>query len=381
MPDTNFIVPNDVSRMTMNIQLKKAYEDWKYYYLKQVGTKPASFYIKYDENGSTVSEAHGYGMLVMVGISAFDTNAKGYFDGMFRYFKEHPSCINPVFMAWKQVYKNGSMVDEEIGNTDSATDGDMDIAYALLSADKLWGSGGEINYKKEAVTIIGALMDSIVNKKEWILKLGDWAQVDDPKFGTASRTSDWMLGHLDLFYRETGDNRWKKTFDKIIETIGILQKKYSPKTGLLSDFVWKKSSKISPVNPDFLEGSYDPYYYYNACRTPWRMSAGYAAVQNPLLKKQLDNINHWVKSYTGQDPGKIRAGYKLDGRPLADYPDMCFIAPFAASASIDKENQEWLNKLWKRMTEYYNPRYDRNYYNDSLRLLVMMSILSYGGKG
>ena len=34
---------------------------------------------------------------------------------------------------------------------------------------------------------------------------------------------------------------------------------------------------------------------------------------------------------------------------------MAFIAPFAASASIDEDNEEWLNLLWERMTEESGP--------------------------
>ena len=82
---------------------------------------------------------------------------------------------------------------------------------------------GTLHYKQEAIWIINALMDSVVNHDEWTLKLGDWVKDDDPKYGTSSRTSDWMVGHIAAFYDVTGDERWKKVLDTMIE----LTTKYS----------------------------------------------------------------------------------------------------------------------------------------------------------
>lgn len=57
---------------------------------------------------------------------------------------------------------------------------------------------------------------------------------------------------------------------------------------------------------------------------------------------------------------------------------MAFIAPFAASSSIDGENQEWLNLLWERMTEENGSNKTSKYYSDSIRLLVMLFIEEAG---
>lgn len=67
---------------------------------------------------------------------------------MYRYFRAHPSEINPDLMAWQQADTGTEIID--INGVDSATDGDMDIAYALLLADSQWGSSGEINYLSQA---------------------------------------------------------------------------------------------------------------------------------------------------------------------------------------------------------------------------------------
>ena len=128
---------------------------------------------------------------------------------MFHYAKDPPSDRNASLMVWRQYrQQDGTMMDDKSGRyTGSATDGDMDIAYALLLADKLWGNDGKINYKQEALTIINELMNSVVNQNEWTLKLGDWVKNDDPRYGSATRTSDWMVGHISVFYEVTGDER------------------------------------------------------------------------------------------------------------------------------------------------------------------------------
>ena len=55
-------------------------------------------------------------------------------------------------MSWQQCDNGTALIDGANegsmtgGYCDSATDGDMDIAYALLLADKQWGSSGDIVY-------------------------------------------------------------------------------------------------------------------------------------------------------------------------------------------------------------------------------------------
>ncbi len=89
-------------------------------------------------------------------------------------------------------------------------------------------------------------------------------------------------------------------------------------------------------------------------------------------------MNKWVGESTQYNPSAIKAGYELNGQAMASFSDIAFIAPFAASSSIDVENQEWLNLLWDRMTEESRPNNTSKYYSDSIRLLVMLFIEEAG---
>ncbi len=90
-------------------------------------------------------------------MAGYDANAKAQFDGLYHWYKNYPSIVNSTLMSWRQ--KNPNCQDNGF---DSATDGDMDIAYGLLLADKQWGSNGAINYLQEAQNVINAIMQSEV---------------------------------------------------------------------------------------------------------------------------------------------------------------------------------------------------------------------------
>ena len=138
------------------------YQEWKSKYVRQnpYVTDETKYYVYYSEDTYsggepvpvTVSEAHGYGMLIAVSMADYDPDARAIFDGMVRYYQAHPSEIGLHLMAWQQS-DNGKSLTETDG-ADSATDGDMDIAYALLLADKVWGSGGSYDYAAMGKAVI-----------------------------------------------------------------------------------------------------------------------------------------------------------------------------------------------------------------------------------
>lgn len=380
------IEPTNRSKEEMEQEVLAFYYKWKAKYLKEVkDITPVQKYLFYNESGYfgsavTCSEAHGYGMLATVLLADFDPQAKDDYDALYRYYKAHPSVIQPTNMAWQQVELNGKIIDNPQGGNDSATDGDMDIAYSLLLAHNRWGSFGEINYYQEAISCIQGLMDSVVNQSEWILKLGDWASNTHSTFGYVTRPSDFMLNHIRAFANADQKNsyKWMEVHNKIQV---IVNKQYktgsSQTTGLMPDFMYKDSTgKYIPAKGKILESKNDGDYFYNACRTPWRLSMDYITVGDRGIIDQLTAINQWIKAKTGKNPNKITAGYYItngnEGESIASYQDMCFIAPFAVSAMIDKSNQEWLNSLWDYIVK--NNVEPRSYYNDSIKLMVMIVV-------
>lgn len=356
------IRPSNASQSAMDNAVKAKWNAWKNNYLKPAGS--GKYYVKYNSNGQTVSEAHGYGMLLTALMAGSDPDAKQFFDGLYYYYRAHPSIYSQYLMAYKQ---NSSF--EDIDGADSATDGDMDIGYALLLADKQWGSSGAINYLQAARNCINAILQKDVNQDRSTLRLGDWATSGKSQgysYATATRPSDFMLSHFKNYLSATGDERWDAVATKTYQVINAIYENFSSNTGLLPDFV-VYSGTYRPAPGNFLESGHDGHYSYNACRTPWRIGTDYLVSGDTRAFSQLRKLNRWIRSKTGGSPGKIKAGYKLDGASFVSYSDNAFTFPFGVSAMIEAENQSWLNAIWSRAVNGGT----EDYYGDSIRLLCM----------
>ncbi|SDN69473.1 Glycosyl hydrolases family 8 [Paenibacillus sp. yr247] len=374
------IKPNHVDQAQLDQAVKDLYDSWKSSYLIQNPTNQDQYYVYYNLEGQDIyksrsistSESHGHGMLLTAFMAGYDPNAQSYYEGLFRFYKAHPSSNNPLLMAWKQNKdENGNIINAE--GSESATDGDMDIAYSLLLAHNQWGNKGTIDYLTEAKKIIHAILTNDVNQEEWFLKLGDWVKKDTtPKYYPGTRPSDFMTEHMKAFQITTGNSKWTWVVNKTYAITKQLFHGYSANTGLLPDFAVKRNSKFAPAPPDFLEGPYDGDYYMNACRTTWRIPLDYILTGDRRAVPQFTKVNSWIKKKTNGDPGKIRAGYYLNGDdlPLAFNNHLAFVSPFAVSAMIHSRNQEWLNKLWTHMK---NSSFENSdYYGNSIKLLCML---------
>ncbi|HSI80355.1 MAG TPA: glycosyl hydrolase family 8, partial [Solirubrobacterales bacterium] len=365
------IKPNHLSQAELDQGVVDLYEQWRDDYLTQNPYEPDQYYVDYSEeftqpaDAVTTSESTGYGMLATAIMAGVDPQAKVYFDGLYRFSRAHPSGNDPNLMAWQQADRDGAIITVPDGGESSATDGDLDIAYALLLASEQWGDGGEIDYRAAAESIIAAILASEVQADEPILALGDWAP-SDSTYGTGTRSSDWMLQHLKEFEAATGDAEWTAIVDKAYELADALHSEHSPATGLLPDFVVYAGGAPQPAPPNYLESPNDGSYSWNATRAPWRLATDHLITGDARGKAQLDAINAWIRSATEGDPAEIDQGYELDGTPIDPNTDAhtAFAAPFMVSALVDASNQAWLNDLW----DYNVSQPSRGYYGDSIRL-------------
>ena len=97
------IKPSQYTQDQLDDQVKAFYEAWKAKYLIN-GCEDDQYYVFFDEgNTVTVSEGMGYGMMIVPIMAGYDPDARTYFDGLYRYYKAHPSHIMPYLMAWKQI--------------------------------------------------------------------------------------------------------------------------------------------------------------------------------------------------------------------------------------------------------------------------------------
>jgi endoglucanase len=82
---------------------------------------------------------------------------------------------------------------------DSAFDGDADIAYALLLADRQWGSKGAVAYRREAEQVMRAILRSTIGPRSHLPMLGDWTSPDGERHNQfPPRPSDCYEDALNL---------------------------------------------------------------------------------------------------------------------------------------------------------------------------------------
>ncbi|KSV89603.1 hypothetical protein N184_27415 [Sinorhizobium sp. GL28] len=365
------------------------YKKWRSVYLVQ-GCGEGRYYVGVAADGKavgggtanstiTVSEAHGYGMLISVLMADFDPNARVVFDGMVRYFHDHPAKSDPGLMAWNQVKGCGNA--SAVAGDTSASDGDLDIAYALLLAHKKWGSSGDVNYRQEALKVIAAIRKHDIDADSHFVRIGDWVDdVDDGQYASTSRSSDFMVSHFKVFADKSGDPSWYQVRDETYSIMSAIRAKYSRNTALMPDFVVNLPSKPRPAAANFLEGANDGAYSWNAARYPWRVAVDYLLDGEPRALAALKPLNSWVVRATGGDPTKLADTYLLSGKPGSESGrnSVAFVSMLAVSASIEPSNQRWLNSLWANMSQRTIAAED--YYGNTLKLLAMITISGHWEK-
>ncbi|MGW4854186.1 glycosyl hydrolase family 8 [Streptomyces sp. NPDC004288] len=341
------------------------YNKWKAAFVRQNCGNGWYQIISPDADHPYVAEAQGYGMVITATMAGADPDAKKIFDGLVKWTIDHPSSVNPNLLAAEQ-----DTACRSVNGGDGATDGDMDVAYGLLLADKQWGSTGTYNYKDLALKHIAAIKKDEVNPTTKLLKLGDWSGSGDHYY-YISRTSDWMVDHFRAFRAASGDTTWDSVRGAHQTQISRLQSTYASGTGLLPDFVVDTNTTPRPAPGQVLEDAHDGAYWWNACRTPWRIADDAVTSGDATSLAAARKVNGWIKSKTGGDPNKIAIGYKLNGTPISSGSEAAFFAPFAVAAMTDPGSQAWLDALWNKMVA--TPVDTSSYFSASIQLQVMIT--------
>ncbi|OFI48746.1 hypothetical protein BG261_06360 [Floricoccus tropicus] len=309
----------------------------------------------------TVSEAQGYGMLIEIDASKKGWSKQENFDKLTEYYKAHTISENNDLMAWKQTedVNSTSMVTSDENNT-SATDGDLDIAYALFEADELWGSEGNYNYKEIANSILNDLLKYNYQSSNNLLLVGDWARSTEDK-NSLVRTSDLIVPYYQYFYKKTGIDTWKLIAEKSIKVLNDLSLKTD--TGLMPDFIQVYGDDVQIANGRVLESEHDGDYYWNANRVPLRL-AGTGAELTQTKEKLLAFF---------AERKTISAGYRLNGQDLVDYSSTAFTSPVAVLANYEDSGS---NLAVKSKNETLKNALGSSYYADTLQVLSAFTILN-----
>jgi endo-1,4-beta-D-glucanase Y len=342
------------SQSSRDTAVKKQYDSWKSHYLRAACGGYLVYATGDAPNKGTVSEAQGYGMNIVPLMAGYDADAKAEFDGLWHVVSTHRDPHG--MMQWK--IDGSSCKYADSGTPDGATDGDLDVGYGLILADRQWGG-----YTSAA--------------KDWLAKFyaADVAsdghlKCEDDGPSTDTRPSDFMLDHLRAFAAYDSAHDWNKVISRTEAVITAFTAKYSPTANLLSDFVvGANGSSPKPAPADYQESQPDNIVGYNSVRVPWHMGTDAlvygASVSLGVAKKESASY----KSHSGSDPAKIYPHTKLDGTPTDTGDQSEAAGDPVGVAAMSAGDQAWTDKLWGFLAS--NP-YDDTYYGETIKMLVYL---------
>ncbi|ETY72642.1 glycosyl hydrolase family 8 [Lactiplantibacillus fabifermentans] len=343
---------------TSDHEIKTHYAEWQAAYLRGQHSK----YVLTTSTGKpqTLSEAQGYGMLITVMAANHQLATQRTFNQLTRYYLAHRLSVANPLMAWRQTEKNGQMQSASNERT-SATDGDLDIAYALILADQQWGSRGQYNYRRLAKQLISAIKTHEINATTHLPLVGEWAT-------TAStvnlvRPSDLMTAYFRKFASYTHDGSWTRVAQNSQTALQKLSAAHA--TGLMADFVTVSGTKLKlgMVHAKQVASAHDNQYAYNACRIPWRVAYDYQLSESRTSKKIVQKM---LTFFTRQN--KITAIYTLNGKAVTKTANQAFTTPIVYAAQATG-NQV----LTKRYPTALSTKIEtHNYYPATIHMLMLV---------
>lgn len=328
-------------------ELRTSYADWKRLYVTSSGAGGNLRVVSRTGcAGSgvddTVSEAQGYGAVISMYMNDRDT-----FDKLFRYTRS--KLDSNGLMQWC-ISANGNTPDGLEGT--SATDGDTDIVWGLIFADKLWGSNGSINYAAEARAMIGAIWEKTIPKDTYLLTGGD-SQIHQKN----TNPSYWDPAIYRVFASFTGNNDWNKVIDRLYDIAGKIQK-YDNGTGLVPEDSSIDGTKVGDYSYDF---------GYNAVRYPWRIVKDYLWFGTAQAKTNVDRLNGFWRS---QGVGNIVDGYTITGAKRGDWRGAA-VTSMAAAGFMTGTYSDDARTFYNAMVSTVDGD-SWGYYGNSLRLLGLL---------
>ena len=286
--------------------------------------------------GSTVSEGIGYGMI----LAAYFAD-QAVFDGLWRYEQSHLDANG--LMNWEIGPDNVVTA----GGNGGATDGDVDMAWALVMADRQWGGQGSLTktYLAHAKELIEAIWTHEVDhtRGEMLMAGDQWGSVD------VTNPSYFAPAYFRVFGKVSGQvDNWNKV---IATNYTILEKSLNAASGNASNGLapaWCDSSG-KPV--EAYAGA--PLHFQNdATRVPFRVGQDYCYSGEPRAKAYLEKITAF---YSGVGASNIVDGYDLNGTPHPEKAMMgglqaaSFVGPAAVAAMSVAAQRPFLDQAYARV--------------------------------
>ncbi len=325
-----------------NRAISEAYARWKEQFVAADGGV-----VDPEEGNRVVSEAIGYGMLITAAMGDKET-----FDKIWGWGSKFTGNPPTSLLGWLN------------GGSNSATDADTDMAYALLMAAKQWG--GNYAAAGNAFASLAAARDTQNN----LLYAGE-------QFKTAVNPSYYSPG----FYRAfTGWDAISST------TKGVLESCAQSFGGLLPDWcnpsgmaVGAAQTGAAVTAATVCESSDLPCLAYDGARVPWRL--GFDVCTGGSTQAMLETIINKLK--TSADPDVkggarmdlVTAGWNANGPNTGGSPNaMAFLGPVAVGAWALGDAEARDRAFRAALDAMERPEYYETYYQATVGLLSVLMI-------
>ncbi len=307
-----------------------------------------------DQTKFTTSEGQSYTML-----RALYSDNREMFDKAWKWTKDvlHTRGSDSLF-SWKYGLYNGEI---KVLDKESATDADLDIAYALIKASEKWKDNSYLEIAKQIIEDIYKYRVREYNGKKFLLPFSsnesNGFEILNPsyfspayykKFATIDPTNDWS--------KLTEDTYW--ALDEM-----------SQNRVLFPDWIKYniKDNKFESA-AEFMKNPKTDNFSYDAMRIFWRIGYDYLDTKDSrsynLLTKFLPFIEQEAKK------GILYTSYNPKGEKAIDYDtggmnSMMSIPLFITGSKF--ENRVWKDKVL-RATNYKDASYQKNeiYYDQNM---------------
>jgi endo-1,4-beta-D-glucanase Y len=304
------------------------------------------------------SEGMAYGMLIAVYL-----NDQPTFDAFWQYVGLHLNANG--LMDW-EISPTGSVTSNGSG---AASDGDEDMAWALVMADKQWGRG---NLPKSYLDYAKALIDAMW-EHEVDHNAGDVLLPGDSWGGDAALNPSYFApAYYRVFGAVTGKTaEWNRV---VASSYDVIEKSLNAANGNTTNGLvpaWCDANGVPKV--PFANGP--THFQLDACRTPFRIGQDYCWFGEPRAKAYLDKINAF---YDGIGAANIVDGYDLDGTPRPQNSTngsqaASFVGPAAVGAMSDAKWKTLLDEGYGRVATL-GLNAGTTYYQDSWTVLSLMML-------
>jgi len=314
--------------------------------------------VRRPNSGTQVNSSNSEGIAYGLEISVY-LDDQNLFDNLWQYEQAHRGANG--LMEW-EIAPSGEVIGQG-----AASDGDEDMALALVMASKKWGGKGSLpdtylNYAKKQIDLIWE--HEVDHTRNDVLMPGD--QFDG---GSVINISYFAPAYYRIFGTVTGKNAdWdraaKTSYDVIEATLNAANKNAS--NGLVPAWSTPSGTPMAPPGSD-----HPTWHQLDSCRTPFRLAQDYCWFNEPRALVYLKKINGF---YSGVGAANIVDAYNLDGsvHEGANLHLAAFVGGAGVGAMATSEHAKLRDESYTALAAWQTLIGGSVYYNESWSMLSLL---------